>query len=634
MGNFSRVTFNALKHYVGVRLQQGVPIVDADWNEMEDIRKYELQAFLKWFVGNGVPYGNDGFKITAVAATNDFAITGGDGTPDGAGRCLVDGLDVMNESPLNYTDQTLYDDAALAAEWGVDPLDPLSAPTIDLPDTVYLDVWEREVDSTEDPDLINDAIGIETAVRHKREWVVRVKEGAPNPPTPAAGHAHYVLAYLNREAGNENITTATIADRRTKGLRIPSYYDIQQMKQDAFGNSYTLDNDGQPNLPVSLREAINALLRGGLPATPAQQLTTDKDLYPSALYASNGNIWLFWSSTRNGNSDIWYMRYNPANDSGGLETPFPLNTDIDDTFPVTVEDSNDNIWVFWISDHPDNEIGTLYYGRYNDTTLWQGDTLSDDIVYPTNILEVSRMAVADSSGGVWVFWQSSENDIWSNHYTPGGGWQGNEQRTSSTDIDNSPYAVAASNGDIWLFWSRTTGSNTDIWSARYERSTGAWQAESPVTSNSAVDRNPVAIEDDSGTMWVFWLSDRSGNLDIWYSRYHQFMGRFLVNTALTTDVLAETNLALLCGTAGRIWVFWSSYAAVAGFSNVSYKTYTTESGWGSTVHLTSGVEGDFLPVAIEDGEGKVHAFWTKVKFDDDFTVIHLCLWTRVLTPQI
>src|SRR3954469_23422188 len=67
MGSFSRDTFNRLKHYVGVRLQQGVPLIDADWNELEDIRKFELQAFLKWFVGDGVPAGNDGFRITALA---------------------------------------------------------------------------------------------------------------------------------------------------------------------------------------------------------------------------------------------------------------------------------------------------------------------------------------------------------------------------------------------------------------------------------------------------------------------------------------------------------------------------------------------------------------------------------------
>ena len=48
-------TFDPLRSYIGVRIQQGVPLVDADWNEAHDVRKFEVQAFLKWFVGNGVP---------------------------------------------------------------------------------------------------------------------------------------------------------------------------------------------------------------------------------------------------------------------------------------------------------------------------------------------------------------------------------------------------------------------------------------------------------------------------------------------------------------------------------------------------------------------------------------------------
>ena len=40
MGNFSRDTFDPNKNYVGVRLQQGVPLVDADWNELNDIIRH------------------------------------------------------------------------------------------------------------------------------------------------------------------------------------------------------------------------------------------------------------------------------------------------------------------------------------------------------------------------------------------------------------------------------------------------------------------------------------------------------------------------------------------------------------------------------------------------------------------
>lgn len=196
MGNFSRNTFNKLKHYVGVRLQQGVPIVDADWNELEDIRKYELQAFLKWYVGNGIPEGNNGFhifhgfmpassfsSIQPQMIRNNFTIRGGDGTPEGAGRCLVEGWDVMIEENLHYIQQRLFTEDDLHETWNVDPLPTLNTPTADRTDTVYLDVWEREVNAAEDSDqLVNPAIGIETCVRLKREWVVRVAEDADASP--------------------------------------------------------------------------------------------------------------------------------------------------------------------------------------------------------------------------------------------------------------------------------------------------------------------------------------------------------------------------------------------------------------------------------------------------------------------
>lgn len=240
MGNFSRNTFDRLKRYVGVRLQQGVPLIDADWNEQEDIRKFELQAFLKWFAGSGVPLGNNGFQIIAASgANNNFDITGGDGTALGAGRCLVDGWDVMIESTLRYSNQPLYNNATLAGQWGVAPIAPLTTPGAVRVDTVYLDVWEREVDSGEDSDLINPAIGLETCVRLKREWAVRVAEGSLSLPAPAAGHSFYAIARLNRAAGSAAITAAQIEDLRTTGINLSG---LAAEIQDARGMKANLGN--------------------------------------------------------------------------------------------------------------------------------------------------------------------------------------------------------------------------------------------------------------------------------------------------------------------------------------------------------------------------------------------------------
>jgi hypothetical protein len=169
---------------------------------------------LKWFVGNGVPNGNDGFRIQAVADPNDLSILGGDGTAEGTGRILVDGLDVLNESAIRYTAQPLFNNAALGADWGVDPIPPLTTPGGNRTDTVYLDVWEREVDSTEDTDLVNPAIGVETCVRTKREWAVRVVEGSSAVPVPTAGHTFYGLARLARIGGAAVIPAAGITDLR------------------------------------------------------------------------------------------------------------------------------------------------------------------------------------------------------------------------------------------------------------------------------------------------------------------------------------------------------------------------------------------------------------------------------------
>lgn len=317
MGNFSRNTFDPRKNYTSVRLQQGVPLVDADWNEMEDIRRNEVRQALRTFVGDAVTTADDGFRIaplgnggintliltapsvaggssvvvdpastaaaalgfgggnsvarrtgtgsarltgsvsqpfalaagqtlvlrvnggapvtvtfqaasfgniaaataTEVAAVVNAAISGlastgsGNDVAIGAGTCIVSGWTAVNDRLLAYTAQPLYGNTTLAAAWGVAPLPALTMPGATRVDSVYLDVWEREVGETEDPTIVNPQIGIETSVRLRREWVVRVAEGQAAPPAPITGHVHYPLARLTRPA-QVAIGTAQIADLR------------------------------------------------------------------------------------------------------------------------------------------------------------------------------------------------------------------------------------------------------------------------------------------------------------------------------------------------------------------------------------------------------------------------------------
>jgi hypothetical protein len=203
MGNFSRNTFDPLKNYVGVRLQQGVPVLDADWNELNDVTRQELYDTLSFTFTDGIPPGGFDFEVLGRPEPNDLYILAGTG--------LIQGRPIRLRNNVRYSTQP-WTDPQRAARDGVAVIPPLTTPpgppagAPPRTDIVYLDVWDREVGSVEDSSLINPAIGVETCVRLKREAAVRVAEGTTTLPTAPAGHAFLPLALLRRPRNQALIT--------------------------------------------------------------------------------------------------------------------------------------------------------------------------------------------------------------------------------------------------------------------------------------------------------------------------------------------------------------------------------------------------------------------------------------------
>ncbi len=160
-GDFSRLTFDAKKHYSSVRLQQGRVQVDADWNEQVDIATHHRQVLLQNLVGaNGVPAAGDGFALTPVESPPDLMI--------GAGACFVDGIVCENEQAVRFTQQPDWPGAVL----------PDSSAGMYL---AYLDVWQRDISAAEDPGIREVALGgPDTATRSKTIWQVQL--------LPVGGH--------------------------------------------------------------------------------------------------------------------------------------------------------------------------------------------------------------------------------------------------------------------------------------------------------------------------------------------------------------------------------------------------------------------------------------------------------------
>jgi hypothetical protein len=213
MTDFSRLpqdvlATNVSKGYVGLHIEQGVPILDRDLNLLQDLITAAVRSIVTRYIGNGIPTGGQGFAIQAIPAANNFRILAGVPPP---GTCLVGGIEVSIPADLNYGDQP-----------GVPALTtPTPAQPDPREDTVYLDVSLETVDGTSDGDLLNAGdIGTQTSVRLRPVWTVRVVENATTPPAPLPGHSHFPLARLARRRNVANIQATMITELRQTRLTL------------------------------------------------------------------------------------------------------------------------------------------------------------------------------------------------------------------------------------------------------------------------------------------------------------------------------------------------------------------------------------------------------------------------------
>jgi hypothetical protein len=232
-GDFSRLSFDPVKRYSSVRQQQGRVLLDADWNEQQDILNQRLETGTHDQLGRlAVPRQED-FRLRVVQSGGVFDLA------VGPGRAYVDGIQVEQEGgrvPVVVTaaqelqpPSLLLDGRELAAgQWlevsgasaapvaarigAVDPSQVRvvvdqdlsafqgagSAPQIrrlvtyttqpDLPGVgalpagdgrflAYLDVWRRHITALEDPEIVELALGgPDTTTRIKTVWQLKLQE--------------------------------------------------------------------------------------------------------------------------------------------------------------------------------------------------------------------------------------------------------------------------------------------------------------------------------------------------------------------------------------------------------------------------------------------------------------------------
>lgn len=190
--DFSNDKYDRTKHFSRVLMQQGRVQLDADWNEQADILLYYIRTLVIDLVG---PFWGteDGFKIARPPDDSLFSVT--------HGHYYVDGILCENDEDYSYyppaTSGTSSTSSSTTSSAKGSRRQGRSTQASTSAFFVYLDVWERQVTTLEDANILEVALkGPDTTTRAKVMWQVRTWDNLPEgTPTTGTDVKPYVLKY-------------------------------------------------------------------------------------------------------------------------------------------------------------------------------------------------------------------------------------------------------------------------------------------------------------------------------------------------------------------------------------------------------------------------------------------------------
>jgi hypothetical protein len=237
--NISRGTFSPTKKYDKVILQQGVPWVDADFNEMQDLTRDKIEKIVLHSIGNGSP--DTGLQCVGTGAVNNFTIK--------LGTIFVNGRVIWKEADETYNGQT---------DWASPT--PLTTPGGSRTDTAYLHVFEEVIDSVLDPTIKDPTLAVETSQRIRLRARVEVAEGSLVIPTDTLTDWYYKLATIVRAGGNAQITVGMVTDNRQDISQTISVID-ETVKEVNAARGSTISLDTRLSVSLNADGTLKTALR-------------------------------------------------------------------------------------------------------------------------------------------------------------------------------------------------------------------------------------------------------------------------------------------------------------------------------------------------------------------------------------
>jgi hypothetical protein len=153
----------------------------------------------------------------------------------------------------------------------------------------------------------------------------------------------------------------------------------------------------------------------------------------------------------------------------------------------------------------------------------------------------------------------------------------------------------------------------NLWTSCLE-SGGAWsEPREPLSLDFAYEGRPAAVEDGSGTLWLFYHTQTKEGMGApaqWDIRYKTLSEESWAPSQSLTHRARLDKSPTAVARAGEIWVFWESFDTTDASWRIAYRIRQADGEWSAidTYGETTGPERR-RPQAVVDGAGDLWLFW-------------------------
>jgi hypothetical protein len=308
-----------------------------------------------------------------------------------------------------------------------------------------------------------------------------------------------------------------------------------------------------------------------------------------------GDLHLVWYDYRDGDSEIYYTRFNGV--AWGPETALTNNETASED-PAIAIDSGGVIHVVWV-DH----IGgnPRVYHKAFDGVAWSAAMPVSD----ASIGCEGPSIAADALGRIHLVWRHYAGS-WGVFYSMFDGltWSESLKINDPAGYPDNACVACDDSQHVHVAWEDYRHLN---WEIHYRRFNGAaWEPEARLTNDTAISNHPVVVADSEGNIQVFWSDNRDDLLvhDVYQKTYDGIT--WGADTKIVDGVEGALSPSVAAGPGGALHAVW--YDSPGGGENIYYMAFDG-TGWGAIESLTDVWPASKDPMVALDSGGLVHAVW-------------------------